>query len=420
MHRKINFFAFLLSIPLLLPLSNFAVLAAPKNDSNTVGDYIVVFKDTVSNPETVTEELSKKKEFEYEHVYKKALKGFSASLNKNKLAELKADPRVQFISEDQEVSAAVVSVTPSSLNTNTQSTPSGVMRVGKATETGSGIGVAILDTGIDFNHADLTANLAADSKSCIKSAKTANDDNGHGTHVAGTIAALNNTVGVVGVAPDVTLFAVKVLNSQGSGTWSSIICGIDWVTMNASKYGIKVVNMSLGGSGTSDNNCGKTNGDALHKAICRSRDAGVTYVVAAGNDGKNASGFVPAGYDDTVITVSALADTDGKSGGTGIASPYGDDDTFATFSNYGSVVDIAAPGVLINSTYKGNTYKVLSGTSMATPHVAAAAALYLKSHTGSSWTQIRDGLISIGESAGAGHTDPSGKHPEKVLRVTSL
>lgn len=284
---------------------------------------------------------------------------------------------------------------------------------------GIGIGVAVIDTGIDLTHPDLKANIVA-NKSCVRFKKNANDDNGHGTHVAGTIAALNNSTGVVGVAPEAKLIAVKVLNAAGSGTWSQVICGIDWVTANAAKYNIKVANMSLGGGGTSDNNCGNTNNDALHKAICKSAAAGVIYIVAAGNSAVDASTSVPAAYNDTLITVSALADSDGQSGGLGAATSYGADDTFATFRNFGSVVDLGGPGVSIYSTYKSGSYATLSGTSMGSPHVAGAAALYLKSNPGASWTSVRDGLTASGEALGSGHTDPSGSHPEPVVLAGSL
>ena len=178
--------------------------------------------------------------------------------------------------------------------------------------------------------------------------------------------------------------------------------------------------MSLGGREKSDNDCGNTNGDALHKAICNSRDAGVTYVVAAGNESDDASLHVPSAYDDAVITVSAMADSDGILGGLGAATSYGADDTFATFSNYGSVVDIAAPGVKILSTWKGGGYATISGTSMASPHVAGAVALYLYTNPGASWMTVRDALMTLGEVLGAGHTDPSGLHPEVVLKADAL
>ncbi|PWU24168.1 hypothetical protein C5B42_00520 [Candidatus Cerribacteria bacterium 'Amazon FNV 2010 28 9'] len=301
-----------------------------------------------------------------------------------------------------------------------QIVPTGVARVGQdATNKGTGVGVAVIDTGIDLTHPDLVGNIIANT-TCVSGTTNGNDDNGHGSHVAGTIAAQDNSSGVVGVAPEAKLVAVKVLDSSGSGTWSSVICGIDWVTANAATYNIKVANMSLGGAGSSDNNCGNTNGDALHQAICTSTAAGVTYVVAAGNSGSDVSTFVPAAYNDTVITVSALADSDGKAGGLGVPTSYGADDTFASFSNYGSGVDIGAPGVSIYSTYIGGSYATLSGTSMATPHVSGAAALYIHSHPGSKWTDVLGGLTSVAEALGKGHTDPSGLHPEPVLQTASL
>jgi len=158
--------------------------------------------------------------------------------------------------------------------------PTGVRRAGvNSANHGFGIGVAVIDTGIDLTHPDL--NVVA-NMTCIPRTKSGNDDNGHGTHVAGTIAALDNEFGVLGVASQSDLYAVKVLDKRGSGSWSSVICGIDWVTENAQALNIKVANMSLGGSGYSDDNCGKDNADALHQAICTSTAAGITYVVAAG------------------------------------------------------------------------------------------------------------------------------------------
>jgi subtilisin family serine protease len=371
--------------------------------------FIVVFKDNVGNPQDVASEMARVHGLSVDFVYSRALKGFSATIPQARLNQVKNDNRVQFVSEDNTVEAFA------------QTTPTGISRIKAPANTnkGTGIGVAVIDTGIDLTHPDLQANIIA-SKSCIRGKKNANDDNGHGSHVAGTIAALNNTAGVVGVAPEAKLIAVKVLNSSGSGSWSSVICGIDWVTANAATYNIKVANMSLGGSGSSDNNCGNTNGDALHKAICNSTNAGVTYTVAAGNSGANANTFVPAAYNDTLITVSALADSDGQSGGAGAATAYGADDTFASFSNYGSVVDLGAPGVSIYSTWMGGGYNTISGTSMASPHVAGAAALYIKSHPGSTWSQVRNGLIIAAEALGAGHTDPSGLHPEPVLQANAL
>jgi subtilisin family serine protease len=236
------------------------------------------------------------------------------------------------------------------------------------------LAVAVLDTGIDLGHPDLNV---VGGRNCAKG-KSFDDGNGHGTHVAGTIGAKDDGNGVVGVAPGVRLYSVRVLNNNGFGTWSSIICGIDWVTANAAATGIKVANMSLGGSG-SDGTCAST---ALHQAICSSvNGARVTYVVAAGNSNANLSGFVPAAYDQ-VLAVTAVADFNGRPGGGAPATCRSDvDETPADFSNFAGSADsahtIAAPGVCIASTWKSGGYNTISGTSMASPHVAGAAALCL-------------------------------------------
>lgn len=405
----------------VLFLQGFSVYAKPAKDGRIPGQYIVVLKNDVKDVDLAAGDIEKKHGGAHITSYHHVLKGFAATMSSEEAEKVKKDSRVEFVAEDREVN---ILERPESLKTvfsHAQVAPTGVMRIGAISSTAKGLGitVAVIDTGIDLKHPDLAANILNSGTSCIRRT-TANDDNGHGTHVAGTIAALDNGIGVVGVAPQAKLIPVKVLNRNGSGTWSSVICGIDWVTAHVSQYNIKVANMSLGGGGISDNNCGNTNNDPFHKAVCRSRDAGVTYVVAAGNSSADAANSVPAAYDDSVITVSALADSNGLPGGTGAATSYGPDDTFATFSNFGSVVDLGAPGVSIFSTWKDGSYATLSGTSMASPHVAGSAALYLGAHPGSTWTQIRDGLKAIGEALGFGHTDPSGLHPEPVVNISSL
>lgn len=233
----------------------------------------------------------------------------------------------------------------------------------------------MIDTGISTTHPDLNV---LGGVNC-SSGKSFEDGNGHGTHVAGTIAAKDDGQGVVGVAPGAPLYAVRVLNNAGSGSFADVICGIDWVTANAASKGIKVANMSLGGSG-SDGSCSS---DALHLAICNSVNAQVTYVVAAGNSNADFAGFVPAAYDQ-VLTVTAAADFNGQPGGGAAATCRADvDDTAADLSNFttagsaDSTHTIAGPGVCILSTWKRGGYNTISGTSMATPHVTGTASLCL-------------------------------------------
>jgi subtilisin family serine protease len=384
------------------------------------GDYIVVLRDGAGEPGDVAVEMSRTHGLAPSRLYSRAVKGFAASVSAGRLDSLKRDSRVLFVSEDRVVSAAAkhaAAPPPPS-----QILPTGIDRINaeNLSNNGTGIDVAVLDTGIDLTHPDLKNNIVG-GKNC-STGKSYADGNGHGTHVSGTVAALDNSAGVVGAAPEARLWAVRVLDNSGNGTWSSIICGLDFVLSKAPANGgpIKVVNLSLSGTGASDNDCGRSNKDALHQAICRVRDAGVTVVAAAGNSGRPASGEVPAAYDDAVITVSALVDSDGKVGGQGVATGYGADDTFANFSNYGPEVDIAAPGVNIRSTWKGGGYSTVSGTSMAAPHVSAAAALYLAGHSGAAWTEVRDALKLLAEPAGSGHSDPSGLHPEGLLQAAGL
>lgn len=386
--------------------------------SEVIQDYIVVLNDDVTYPQDTALDIAQKHGLLPEDVYTQAFKGFTVRTSDSKRQEIANDPRVKFTSEDKKVIAVAVKPRPTSSG---QVTPTGVSRIGadSLTNKGTGVGVAVLDTGIELRNTDLKDNILVD-KSCVKGARTGNDDNGHGTHVAGIIAALDNGAGVRGVAPEAKLAAVKVLDSAGVGTWSNVICGLDWAIANASLFKIKVVNLSLSGGGSSDNNCGNTNSDPLHLAICRARDAGLTVVAAAGNDGVNTSGVVPASYDDSVITVSALNDIDGKAGGVGGTNTYGADDSFPNFSNFGAEVDLAGPGVWINSTYLGGTNRNLDGTSQAAPHVSGAAALYLKSNPSANYSQVKSALISAGETLNNGHTDPSGKHPEPVVKASSL
>ncbi|MUL38315.1 S8 family peptidase [Gloeocapsopsis dulcis] len=357
-------------------LSSFLSVTAQPN-AGLPDQYIVVLRDG-HDPLTVAQQHANVHALSVGFVYKHALKGYAARIPEGRLAALARDPRVLFISEDRPVKATG------------QTLPTGVDRIQadvSSTKSGNGTGtvnvaVAIVDTGIDIRHRDLNV---VGGKNCSTGGTSYDDGNGHGTHVAGTVAAKDNGIGVVGVAPGTPLYAVRVLDDTGSGTWSSVICGIDWVSANAANYGIKVVNMSLGGSGSDDNNCGYTNGDALHQAICKSVEKGLTYVVSAGNSALDFVNSVPAAYNE-VLTVTAIADFNGQPGGGAAPTCSADiDDTAASFSNFTTIGSddeshtIAAPGVCINSTWKGRSYNTISGTSMAAPHIAGTAALCIAS-----------------------------------------
>jgi subtilisin family serine protease len=266
-----------------------------------------------------------------------------------------------------------------------ETVPEGIRRIdaGGHSINASDIGIAVIDTGINLSHPDL--NVAKENVTFVNDTKDADDDNGHGTHVAGIIAAKRNGQGVRGVAPGAKLFAVKVADKEGGFDYKNLIKGVEWVTQHAQDYNIKLVNISLA---TSD-----VNHRALDEAIGESVRQGVTYVVAAGNyvrrkgdkiiEGANAADFVPANSPD-VITVSAMADFNGGcSNGSARTVKFEDvekevrDDSFAFFSSFGRVIDLAAPGVLVLSTFKDGKYAIDSGTSMAAPHVTGVAALYL-------------------------------------------
>ncbi|GAA2354527.1 S8 family serine peptidase [Nonomuraea africana] len=380
-------------------------------DAEPARDYIVVLQDGADSP-SVANEHARDKGAVPGRVYRHALRGYSAKMTPAAARAIAQDSRVRWVQPD-----GVVSI-------SAQTLPTGIDRVdADASPTaridGSdqrvNVDVAVIDTGVDLDHPDLNVHTAG-AVNC-SSGRSADDGNGHGTHVAGTIGALDNADGVVGVAPGARIWPVRVLNNRGSGSWSDVICGIDYVTAHASE--IEVANMSLGGLGADDGNCGNTNNDAMHKAICASVAAGVTYAVAAGNESDNAANHVPAAYDE-VITVSALADFNGLPGGGAAATCRSDvDDTFAGFSNFGADVDLIAPGVCILSTWKGGGYNTISGTSMATPHVAGGAALYKATHAGASPATVKSALQTAGTTDWNAADDPDGTK-ERLLNVATF
>lgn len=396
-------------------------------DARAADRYIVLFRDGFDVDGAIGR-LSRRLAIRPDHSYRTAVRGFSAHLNTRQLAEVKADPSVALVEADRVVQLEA------------QTLPSGVDRVDADLSPTARIDgldervdadIAIIDTGIQADHPDLNV---AGGHNCIN-ADPADwvDGNGPGTHVAGIAGAKDNAVGVVGVAPGARLWAVRVFDASGFSLLSWIVCGIDWVTsqkdpIDSTRPLFEAANMSLRDTGSNDGNCGFTNGDSEHQAICRSVAAGTTYAVAAGNDRTDAGQWIPAAYPE-VITVSALADFNGKPGGGAPSTcssfrSADSDDTFADFSNFGPAVDLIAPGKCIYSTYStlkstGTGYAVLSGTSMATPHVAGAIALYKVSHPTASPTEVQAALQAAPTLDWFTNTDPDAIH-ERLLNVSSF
>lgn len=397
--------ALALAVAALLATS-FAASAAPPPEDTTEATYIVVLKQSVASPKATATRHADRFGAQVKGVYSHALKGYTARLTAAEAAALRSDASVASVEADRILHIAQ---TP-------QTVPTGIRRIfaddnpnldiDGVDDVRIDVDVAVIDTG-SGPHSDLDVTTRANCTSGVCTTGTGNDDNGHGTHVAGTIGAIDNGQFVVGVAPGARLHSVKVCNAAGQCPNSAIVAGVDYVTARAST--IEVANMSLGGPGTNT---------TLANAITASVNAGVVYAVAAGNNNQNASGFSPANHPD-VITVSAMADSDGNPGGTGgppSCRPVNTDDTKADFSNFGTSVEVTAPGVCILSTWLNGGTNTISGTSMASPHVAGAAAILTSgTRDPTNRTQalaIRTQIVSAGN---AGWTDTSGDGVKEPL-----
>ena len=295
--------------------------------------------------------------------YNHALAGFVATLDPDELVQIQNDPLVRHVEQDRIVRFAPPCGTPKGGPCDgdgggggggedpTQETPYGITRVnGGVTYTGSNV-AWVLDSGIDLDHPDLNvdASRGFNAFTSGKDGRSLDDGDGHGTHVAGTIAAVDNTQGVIGVAAGATVIPVKVLDSRGSGSYSGVIAGVDHVAANGSNG--DVANMSLGGPPS----------PALDQAVVNAASGGIRFVLAAGNESQDANNSSPARANgNNVYTISAVNSSD----------------VFASFSNFGNPpVDYAAPGVAIKSTWKNGGYNTISGTSMAAPHAAGVLLL---------------------------------------------
>lgn len=325
------------------------------------GQYIVVFRSDVDDVDGEALKLSAKHGGKITHTYKSALRGMALQLSDAEAAALRAEPTVAVVEQDQTISISTTQTgaTWGLDRIDQRSMPLDGLYTYNAD--GTGVTVYIIDTGINFNHVEY-AGRATKGIDEITAGGSAADCNGHGSHVAGTVGGTT-----YGVAKNVKLVAVRVLDCNGSGSTSGVIAGVDWVTAN--RVLPAAANMSLGGGSSS----------TLNQAVENSIAAGVTYAIAAGNSSADACGTSPASAP-SAITVGATDNTD----------------TFASFSNYGTCVKINAPGVNITSAWIGSTTatNTISGTSMATPHVAGAAALYLQANPSATPSQVRSALTT--------------------------
>ncbi|WP_338700697.1 S8 family peptidase [Streptomyces sp. Q6] len=350
------------------------------------GSYIVTLRGGTRAPSEAGKDLAEKYGAKIRHTYSKALNGYAVKVNEARAKRLAADPDVASVVQDSEVA----------FDHNQKNPPSwGLDRIDQndlpldasytwPESAGAGVTVYVIDTGIRTTHQDF-GGRASSGWDFVENDAVAQDGNGHGTHVAGTVAGAS-----YGVAKQAHVVGVRVLDDEGSGTTAQVIAGIDWVTKHAEKPA--VANLSLGGYANAQ----------LDAAVRNSIASGVTYTVAAGNDGLPADLYSPARVREA-ITVGA---TDRK-------------DARASFSNWGTRLDLFAPGVDITSaSYASDTGKAtFSGTSMASPHAAGAAALYLADHAGATPADVGKALVGRavpGRVTGAGLGSPN-----KLLQVNN-
>lgn len=349
---------------------NSSKLRRVRADKRIANQYIVVLKDDVGDVDGEALRLSR--DFIGDrnggHTYKHALKGFSVRMSEERAAKLANDPRVAYVEEDGVVSLVATQLSP----------PWGLDRIDQRNRptdaryvynaTGTGVKAYIIDTGVRATHNDFGGRVIS-GFDAIGDGLGTDDANGHGTHVAGTVGGSN-----WGVAKNVTIVAVRVLDAAGFGTNATVVAGVDFVTANHQAGQPAVANMSLGGGGST----------AIDNAVANSINDGVTYAVAAGNDNVNACNTSPARVPNA-ITVGATASNDARSQFT---PPFA--------SNFGPCLDIFAPGSNIQSAWNttDNDSNTISGTSMATPHVAGVAALYLERNPNASPSAVATAIIN--------------------------
>ncbi len=348
------------------------------------GSYLVTLKGGTKAPSAAGKGLAEKYGAKISHTYGTALNGYAVKANERQARLLAADSQVASVAQDTRITLDRVQLNPPSWGLDRLDQAS--LPLSKSYTSpesgGSGVTVYVIDTGIRITHKDF-GGRASYGWDFVDNDATAQDGNGHGTHVAGTIAGTT-----YGVAKKAKVVAVRVLDDAGAGTTSQVIAGIDWVTRHAHKPA--VANLSLGGYHNAQ----------MDAAVRNSVASGVTYTVAAGNDGLSAGLYSPADVKEA-ITVGATDRNDAR----------------AAFSNFGPAVDLFAPGVSITSASNASdTGKAtFSGTSMASPHAAGAAAVYLGGHPRATPAQVSKALV-----AGAVSGKVSGEglgSPDKILQV---
>ena len=327
------------------------------------GSYIVTFKESALSTRSLVGALASRHGVSVEHTYEHAVRGFSGTMSPQAARRLAADPAVALVEQNAPVQlAATQSPVPSWGLDRIDQRSRPLDNSYSYTSTGSGVTAYIIDTGIRTSHRDFGGRASWGTNTVGDGNNS--DCNGHGTHVAGTVGGTAH-----GVAKSVRLIAVKVLSCSGSGSWAGVIAGVDWVTGHHTS-GPAVANMSLGGSGSNS---------SLESAVRRSISDGVTYAIASGNSNSNACNFTPARVGEA-ITVNASTNTDAR----------------ASFSNWGTCTDIFAPGQNITAPWhtSDTATNTISGTSMAAPHVAGAAARLLSTNPGLTPAQVASSLTS--------------------------
>ncbi|MET8686367.1 S8 family peptidase [Streptomyces sp. NPDC004732] len=364
------------------------VIAAGSADA-IKGSYLVTLKDGSGLKAATSQGKGLISEYggSVQKTFKSALNGYSAKLSETQAKRLAADPAVASVEQNQRLH----------VDATQSNAPWGLDRIDQPKlplsgtytypdSAGTGVTAYVIDTGVRITHSEISGR-AVNGYDAVDGDNTAQDGNGHGTHVATTIAGKT-----YGVAKKAKIVAVRVLDNNGSGTTAGVVAGIDWVTSNHAAGAPAVANMSLGGGAST----------TLDNAVKKSITDGVSYAVAAGNDNANAANTSPARVT-TAITVGATSNTDAR----------------ASFSNYGSVLDIFAPGVNIKAGWNTSdtATNTISGTSMATPHVAGAAAVYLAGHTSATPAQVSTALTN-GATPNV-VTSPGSGSPNKLLKIVS-